>query len=97
MIAEVVSKAFLEHVFYEGEAQRTKGEKHLGTTARIASIAKMATQSANASPLHTTDSYMVDQASVQDEVMNRLKSSLSQGTTHTNQSIDANAMSQSRQ
>ena len=77
IIAEVVAKAFLEHIFYEAEAKKTNGVKHLGATARVLSIVKNATESANSCPLHILDKSTVDAAEVKAEVMKRLQSSMS--------------------
>ena len=76
VIAEVVAKAFLEHLFYESEFKRTNGEKYLGATARVTSIAKMATQSVNNSPLHESDNSTVEIEAVQKAVMQHLQSSM---------------------
>ena len=73
IIAEVVSKALLEHVYYEAESKKTNGATHHGTKARITSIVKMATQSVNMCPLHETDNTTVDKSAVQTEVMSRLQ------------------------
>ena len=74
MIAEVVSKALLEHIYYEGESRRTNGATYLGATARVTSIVKMSTQAINSCPLHDSDKNNVDKGAVHTEVMKRLQS-----------------------
>ena len=77
MMAEVVAKAFLEHIFYESESRKTNGEKHLGATARVHSIVKTATESVNSTPFMEADIHQVDMTDVKGEVMKRLQSSMS--------------------
>ena len=76
VIAEVVAKAFLEHLFYETESRKTNGVKHLGQTARVTSIVKNATDSMNASPLYESDTKTVQVDDVKAEVMKRLQNSM---------------------
>ena len=76
IIAEVVAKAFLEHIYYEAEARKSNGEKYLGATARVTSIVKNATEAANSSPFHELDKSTVNAADVNAEVMKRLQSSM---------------------
>ena len=77
IIAKVVAKAFLEHIFYEAEARKSNGEKYLGATARVTLIVKNATESAHSSPLHELDKSTVNPADVKAEVIKRLQSSMS--------------------
>ena len=72
IIAEVVAKAFLKHIFYEA-----KGVKYWGATARVSSIVKNATESANSSPRRDLDKSTVNAAEVKAEVMKHLQSSMS--------------------
>ena len=76
MIAEVVAHAFLEHLYYEGEAKKTNGAKYLGTTARVNSIAKVAAQSVSSCTLHESDKSTVDVNEVQSALYDRLKVSM---------------------
>jgi hypothetical protein len=77
IVAEVVSKALLEHIYYEAEYKKSGGTKYLGAAARVASIAKMATVSVNKSPFSKNDKSVVTDQSVHTEVMERLKASFS--------------------
>ena len=102
IIAEVVAKAFLEHIFYEAEASKTNGVKYLGATARVTSIVKNTTESANASPLHEMDKSVVNVTDVKAEVMKRLQSSMSVtsklqplGSSNTINNANAKSSSQS--
>ena len=79
VVAEVVSKALLEHIFYEGESRKTNGATYLGATARVNSIVKMSTQAVNGCPFHESDESTVDKTTVQSEVMRRLQSFMSNG------------------
>ena len=54
VLAEVTSKALLEHIFYEAEYKRSGGQKYLKATDRITSIVKMTTQSINKAPFYET-------------------------------------------
>ena len=76
IVAEVVTRAFLDHIFYEGEFKRTGGKVHLGTTARAKSIAKMSTTSVNCKPFHDADCSQVQLEEVESELTERMKSSL---------------------
>ena len=76
VIAEVTSKALLEHVFYETEFKRSGGTKYLKANDRISSIVKMTTQSINKTPLSSHDCSQLSNDSVHSEVMERLKESL---------------------
>ena len=91
MVAEVVSKAFLEHVYYEGEARRTNGEVHYRTTQRVNSVAKMSTLSINSCPFHPDDSTKLDQNEVQTEVRRRLQSSMTPCATTKPHSAQSDA------
>ena len=86
MISEVVSKALLEHIFYEGESRRTNGATYLGATARVSSIVKMSTQAVNSCPLHESDKSNVVTADVHTEVMKRLQSLMTTSTAPKSQS-----------
>ena len=86
MIAEVVSKALLEHIYYEGESRKTNGATYLGATARVNSIVKMSTQSVNSCPFYESDESTVDKSSVQSEVTRRLQSFMSSGNNSQSQS-----------
>ena len=82
----MVSRALLEHIFYEGESRRTNGATYLGATARVASIVKMSTQAVNTSPLHDSDKTSLDNGIVHTEVMKRLQSFMSTASTSKNPS-----------
>ena len=77
IIAEVTSKALLEHVFYEIESKRTQGQKSLSTNDRISSIVKMTTQAVNKAPFAQYDESQISNDDIHGEVMGRLKDSLS--------------------
>ena len=76
VVAEVVTKAFLDHIFYEGESKRTNGKVHLGTTARAKSIAKMSAAAVNSKPFSENDCTQISPDEVDNELMERMKSSL---------------------
>lgn len=76
VIAEVTSKALLEHVFYENEYKRSGGQKYLKANDRITSIVKMTTQYINRTPFSSHDDSQISGDSVQSNVMERLKDSL---------------------
>ena len=76
VVAEVVTKAFLDHIFYEGESKRTNGKVHLGTTARAKSIAKMSAAAVNGKPFSESDCTQISPEEVDSELMERIKSSL---------------------
>ena len=84
IVAEVVTKAFLEHIFYEGESKRTGGKVHLGTTARAKSIAKMSTTSVNCKPFHEMDCSLVQLEEVESELTERMKSFLKVNPANNN-------------
>ena len=96
IIAEVVSKAFLEHIFYESESRKSNGSKYLGTTARVASIVKNATESTNSCPFHEKDKSTVDGVAVRSEVMKRLHASMSVSAKNQLQGDNTNAGSSSQ-
>ena len=76
VIAEVTSKALLEHVFYENEFKKSGGTKYLKANDRISSIVKMTTNSINKTPLSSYDCSQLENETVHTEVMERLKESL---------------------
>ena len=77
VVAEVVTKALLEHIFYECEYKKSNGKTCHGATARTASIAKMATSAVNQGQLSPSDNTQISGDEVGSEVLKRLKNSLS--------------------
>ena len=78
IIAEVVAKSFLDHMYYEAESKRTNGQSHLSTSARTRAIAKTATNSINRCCFLEQDQSVVNMEEVSQEVNERLKSSFNQ-------------------
>jgi hypothetical protein len=72
IIAEVVTKALLDHIFYEQESKKSNGQKIFGTSARATSIAKVATQAVNRRPLMDGDATEVSHDDVQTQVLDSL-------------------------
>ena len=60
VVAEVVSRAFLDHVYWEAEAKKTGSEKHISSSVRISSLSKWSAQAVNAAPLHELDESSVE-------------------------------------
>ena len=80
VVAEVVTTAFLDHIFYEGEFKRTNGKVYLGATARTKSIAKMSATAVNSKPFFETDCSQASPEEVDNELMERMKTSLKVNT-----------------
>ena len=92
VVAEVVTRAFLDHIFYEGEFKRTSGKVYLGATARAKSIAKMATTAVNSKPFYDADCSQVQPEEVDTELMERMKASLKVNpTNNTNRPSSSNS------
>ena len=87
VIAEVTSKALLEHVFYETEFKRSGGTKYLKANDRISSIVKMTTHSINKTPLSSSDCSQLSNDNIHMEVMERLKESLQGNNEKTRPSL----------
>ena len=81
IVGEVVTKALLEHTYYEGESKRTNGKTYLGATARTKSIAKMAATAVNARPFFDSDISQVCTEDVGRLVQERLSSSFQHNAT----------------
>ena len=77
IVAEVLSRAFLDHVFWERESRNSGGERHLSASNRITSLAKWSVQAVNAAPLHSLDEHTVETNDVLLKVMGRLQNVLS--------------------
>ena len=79
VVAEVVSRAFLDHLYWEKEASKSNGTRYLSASSRITSLAKWSAQAANAAPLHRSDDSTVEANDVLHKVMSRLQSVLTPG------------------
>ena len=78
IVAEVVAKSFLDHIYYEGESNRTNGQNYLSANARTRSIAKAATSSVNKCCFSESDKTTINFEEVSLEVIDRLKPSFAQ-------------------
>ena len=86
IVAEVVSRAFLDHLFWEKEAIKSNGNRYLSASTRISSLAKWSAQAANAAPLHQSDDSTLDPNDVLHRVMSRLQHVLTPGPATPSQS-----------
>ena len=86
VVAEVVSRAFLDHIYWENEATKTNGARYLSASQRISSLAKWSAQATNAAPLHQADDSTVESSDILLRVMNRLQNVLTPGPTTSSQS-----------
>ena len=73
VVAEVVSRAFLDHVYWEGEAKKTGSDKHISSSMRISNHSKWSAQAVNAAPLHRLDDSSVEVGDVVLKVGTRLQ------------------------
>ena len=78
IVAEVVTKSFLDHIYYEGESKRTNGQNYLSANARTRSIAKAAANSVNKCCFSESDNSTIHFEEVSLEVIERLKPSFAQ-------------------
>ena len=72
IVAEVVTKAFLDHLYYENESRKSNGAKVHGPVARASSIAKVAVQAVNKCQLGDGDVQEVSHEEVQAQVLERV-------------------------
>ena len=68
-----MSRAFLDHVYWEAEAKKTGSEKHISSSVRISSLSKWSAQAVNAAPLHELDDSSVEVNDVVLKVGTRLQ------------------------
>ena len=78
IVAEVVAKSFLDHIYYERECKKTNGQTYLSANARTSAIAKTATNSVNKCSFFPQDETSITSEEVSQEVNERLKSSFTQ-------------------
>ena len=76
VVAEVVSRAFLDHIYWEGESKRSGGKEYLRASTRITCVSKWASQAVNATPLHELDNSSVETSDVVKTVGSRLQNVL---------------------
>ena len=89
VVAEVVSRAFLDHIYWEGESKRSGGKEYLRASTRITCVSKWASQAVNATPLHELDNSSVETSDVVKTVGSRLQNVLTPASS-TSQTTASN-------
>ena len=90
VVAEVVSRAFLDHIYWEGEAKRTGGKEYLRASTRITCVSKWAAQAVSATPLHELDDSAVETNDVVKTVGTRLQNVLTPAPSTSSQQSASN-------